>query len=152
MTYGFLSRSCSYCPNLIAVAPVTRDRDLSKPHDYEVIMLVPPEVGYPMEPFEWGLPDIQIWCLLIFWLVILLTLGSSKFIVILVTLGKSKLTLHFGQFTVILLSLGKMLSCRKQSTPSPFDKKFKKHAEDLAKLIFNHSVISNHKLGSPVNN
>ena len=44
------------------------------------------------------------------------------------TLGKTKLTLLvyfycFGQATVILLSLGKTVGCRKQSKPSLSDKK-----------------------------
>ena len=62
----------------------------------------------------------------IFKLVILLILSSLKLIFILLTLGKSKLTLFFsstdfGQFTVILLCLGK--TCHKKQS-----KKFKNHA------------------------
>ena len=49
---------------------------------------LPPEAEYPMEPFEWGSPTVQISKLLI-----LLTLSSSKLLVILLTLGKSKLIL-----------------------------------------------------------
>ena len=61
--YGLLSRSCFYCPNLITVAPVTRDKgDLTKSHDYEVMMSLPPDVEYPIEPFEWGLLAAQVWC------------------------------------------------------------------------------------------
>ena len=55
---------------------------------------------------------------MVFKLVILLTLSSSKLVFILLTLGKSELTLfvpfyYFGQVTVILLSLGK--TSQKQS-------------------------------------
>ena len=39
----------------------TRDRDLSKSCDYEVMTSPPPEAEYPMESFEWGLPAVQIW-------------------------------------------------------------------------------------------
>ena len=42
-----------YCPNLITVAPATRDKgDLTKSHDYEVMMSLPPDLEYPIEPFE----------------------------------------------------------------------------------------------------
>ena len=34
----------------------------------------------------------------------------------------------FGQVAVILLSLGKMLSCKKQFKPPLFDNKFRNHA------------------------
>ena len=69
--------------------------------DYELMTLLLPEEEYPMEPFLWYLPAVQIWCsfLLLDWryrdfkLVILLTLSSSKLIFILITLGKSKLSL-----------------------------------------------------------
>ena len=30
--YGLLSRSCFYCPNLIAVAPVTRVKEIFQSH------------------------------------------------------------------------------------------------------------------------
>ena len=30
--YGLLSRSCLYCPNLITVAPVTRDKEMCQSH------------------------------------------------------------------------------------------------------------------------
>ena len=54
--YRLLSTSCFYCPNLVIVAPVTRDKgDLSKSHDYEVMMSLPSDVEYPIELFEWGL-------------------------------------------------------------------------------------------------
>ena len=78
---------------------VTRDRDLS--HDYELMTSLPPEEEQPMEPFQWCLPTVQIWRFSlfvtgdtqIFKLVILLTLSSSKSMFILLTLGKSNLTL-----------------------------------------------------------
>ena len=79
-------------------------------------------------------------------------LSSSKLMAILLTLGKSKLTLliyfhYFGQIISILLSLGKMLSCKKtiqtQSKPSPFDKNFKNHLKDLTQVIFNDSISGN---------
>ena len=58
--YRLLSRSCFYCPNLITVASITRDkRDLSKSHDYEVIMSLPLDVEYLTETFEWGLLAVQ---------------------------------------------------------------------------------------------
>ena len=70
----------------------------------------------------------------IFKLVILLTLINSKLMVIFLTLCKSKLTLtvyssDFRQATVILLSLGKMLGCEKQSKLHPFDKKIRNHTQ-----------------------
>ena len=40
---------------------VTGERHLSQSHDYEVITSLPPEANYTMEPFEWGLPGVQIW-------------------------------------------------------------------------------------------
>ena len=37
----------------MTVAPVTRHKgDLTKSHDYEVMMSLPPDVEYPIEPFE----------------------------------------------------------------------------------------------------
>ena len=62
-----------------------------------------------------------------------MTLSSSKMIVILLIFGKSKLILlvhfsDFGQVTVVLVSLGKTLGCKKQFKPPPFDKKFRNHA------------------------
>ena len=79
---------------------------------------------------------------------ILVTLNSSKLIVILLTLGKSKLArlvyfTNFGQVTVTLLCLDKTLGHEKQSIPSPFDKKVKNHAQDLAQVIFNDSISLN---------
>ena len=68
-------------------------------------------------------------------------------IFILLTLGKKILILflpfhYFGQVTVVLLCLGK--ACHdKQSKPSPFDKKFKNHALDLAQVIVNDSISQN---------
>ena len=53
--------------------------------------------------------------------------------------------------SVTLLTLGRTLGREKRSKPSPFDKKFKNQAQDLAQVIFNDSVSSNHELGSPVN-
>ena len=75
--------------------------------------------------------------------------------VILLTLGKSKLTLliyfySFGQVTIFVLSLGKTLGRKKQSKPYLFDKKFENHAQDLAKVIFKDSVRGNQEVGSPV--
>ena len=59
-------------------------------------------------------------------------LSSSKLVVILLILGKSKLTERedfkdFGQVTIILLRLGKTLGCKKQSKPPPLGKKFMIH-------------------------
>ena len=31
-------------------------------HDYELMTSLPPEAEYPMEPFRWCLPAVQIWC------------------------------------------------------------------------------------------
>ena len=69
------------------------------------------------------------------------------------TLGKSKLALlvhlnEFGQATVILPSLGKMLGHEKQSKHSQYHKKFKNNAWDLAQVIFNDSISGNAELGS----
>ena len=75
---------------------VTKDQgDLSKSHNYEAIMSLPPDVEHPIERFEWGTQ--------IFKLVILLTLSSSKLIVIFSNFGQVKLdpTCSF------LLTLGK---------------------------------------------
>ena len=66
--------------------------------------------------------------ILISTLVILLTLNSSKMIVILLNLDRSKFIFtEFGKVTVNLLSLGKTLGRKKQSRPSTFDKRFKNH-------------------------
>ena len=35
---------------------------MSKSHEYEVMISVLPEAGYPIEPFEWSLHTVQIWC------------------------------------------------------------------------------------------
>ena len=72
------------------------------------------------------------------------------------TLGKLKFTLlvhiyHFGQAKVILLRLGKMGGHEKQSQPLWLAKKFKKHAQDLAQVIFSDSISRNQELGSQVN-
>ena len=32
--------------------------------NYEVMTSLPPEAEYPMDPFEWGWPDAQIWMFL----------------------------------------------------------------------------------------
>ena len=45
---------------MITVAPVTRDEDLSKSHDYEVMTSLPPDLENQTEPFEWGLPAVQV--------------------------------------------------------------------------------------------
>ena len=50
------------------------------------------------------------------------------------------IVIKLGMATIILLTLGKTLDQEKQSKPSPFDKKFKNQAVDLAKVIFNDSV------------
>ena len=34
---------------------------MSKSCDYEVMTSLPPEAEYPVEPFQWGLPAVQIW-------------------------------------------------------------------------------------------
>ena len=39
---------------------VTREKDLSG--DYKVMASLPTEVKYPVEPFEWGLLAVQVWC------------------------------------------------------------------------------------------
>ena len=95
---------------------------------------------------------LDIWILK---LVILLSLTSSELIIILITLARSKLTLlistNFEQVTVNLQSLGKILFFKKQSKPSPFDTKFKNHAQSLAQVIFNDPINGNQELGSPVN-
>ena len=60
-----------------------------------------PEVGYPIEPFEWGIPAAQIWCfyLLHDWRYIdfhtchFVTLSSLKLVINFLTLEESKLTL-----------------------------------------------------------
>ena len=63
--YGLISRSCFYSPNLITVDPLEPDiRDLSKSHNYEVMTSLLLEGKYPIEPFKWGLPALQIWMFL----------------------------------------------------------------------------------------
>ena len=47
----FLSR-CFYCPNLITVAPETRDNEIYQSYEYAVMTSVPSEARYPIEPFE----------------------------------------------------------------------------------------------------
>ena len=49
MPYGFLSRACFYCPNLIAVAPVARNKEISQSHVI-IMTLVPLEVEYSVDP------------------------------------------------------------------------------------------------------
>ena len=34
---------------------------MPKSHDYKVMTSLTSEAKYPMEPFEWGLPAVQIW-------------------------------------------------------------------------------------------
>ena len=92
----------------------------------------------------------------VFKLVILLTLSSSKLIVILLTFGNSQFNLllyysEFQQVKVTLLSLGKMLDCKKISKPPLLDKKFRNHGKGLALVIFNDSIKRNEELSSPVN-
>ena len=53
--------------------------------------------------------------------------------------------------TVILPSLSKTLHREKQSKPTPFDKKLKNGAQDLAQVIFNDLISRNQELGSLVN-
>ena len=48
-------------PNFYKSSPsVTWDKDLS--HDYELVISLLPEAENPMEPFQWCLPAVQIWC------------------------------------------------------------------------------------------
>ena len=105
--------------------------------DYEVMLSVPPEV----EPFEWGLPAVQIWC---FWL-----LRNCRYIDFQIDhfddFEYFKIDSQFADFGRVKIgfssyfyllwaghscftSLGKMLDCKKQSKPSPFDKKLKNQA------------------------
>ena len=53
----------------------------------------------------------------------------------------------YSYFTV----LGKTLGHEKQSKPSPFDKKFKNQAYDLAQVIFNDLIKGNQEVGFSVN-
>ena len=95
------------------------------------------------------------WDIQIFKLVILLTLSSSKLIVILLNLGKTKLILFvhlsvFGQARVILMSLSKMLGCKKKQSKHPLlDKHFRKYAQGLAEVIFNDSDQSESRTEFP---
>ena len=114
--------------------------------DYELMTLLLFEEEYPMQPFQWCLPAVQIWC---FWflhdwryrdfkLVFFLIMSISKLILILLTLGKSKLSLFvlFGQVTVTLLSLGKTYR-EKQSKRSRFDKNSRTTINDSSAGIKN---------------
>ena len=114
---------------------------------------LPNGAEYPIEPFKWGLPvskfdvssipmtdDIYI-----FKLVILLTLNSSKLIVILMALDKLKLTLHAhfyycGQVTVTLLSLGETKNPRTTQLLV------------LAQVIYNGLISRNEELVSQFTN
>ena len=40
---------------------ITREKDLLG--DCKAMGSLPPQVEYPMEPVEWGLPAVQVWCL-----------------------------------------------------------------------------------------
>ena len=54
-TYELLSRSCFYCPNLITAALL----QLEIKRFVQVTCLYADD---STESFEWGLPDVQIWC------------------------------------------------------------------------------------------
>ena len=42
---------------------MNKDKEIcQKSGEYEVMTLAPPGAGYPIEPFEWGLSAVQIWC------------------------------------------------------------------------------------------
>ena len=102
---------------------------------------LPPSAEDLIEHFEWGLPNVQVLC---FWLLhdlryidfqtghfahfehLIVNSHSADF-------GQVKIELlvnikGFGQFTVILLSLGKALGCEKLSKTPPLDKKNQNHA------------------------
>ena len=112
---------------------------------------LPNGAEYPIEPFKWGLPvskfdvssipmtdDIYI-----FKLVILLTLNSSKLIVILMPLDKLKLTLHAHFYW--------LWAGHSYFTDSGRDKKSKNHALlVLAQVIYNDLISRNEELASPV--
>ena len=78
-----------------------------------------------MEPFEWGLPAVQILCFYILhdWRYIDFHTGHFA--------DFEHFKIHhftkFKQVTVILWSLSKELGFQKQLKPSPFDTKFKKY-------------------------
>ena len=57
--FGLMSRNCFYCPNLIQLDPMTRDKEICQSHTNEVMVSVTPKVGYPTELFEWGLPYLM---------------------------------------------------------------------------------------------
>ena len=112
---------------------------------------LPNGAEYPIEPFKWGLPVSKFDVssipmtdnIYIFKLVILLTLNSSKLIVILMALDKLKLTLHAhfyycGQVTVTLLSLGETKNPRTTQLLV------------LAQVIYNGLISRNEELVSPV--
>ena len=92
------------------------------------MMSLTPELEDPMEPFECGLPAVSSFSLTgdiqIFKLAIFLTMNSSKLIVTLLALGKSKLPYSFIFTIHFFVTLGH----KKQSKPSLFDQKFKNDA------------------------
>ena len=47
--------------------------------------------------------------------------------------------------------LGQHIKSRKTSKPSPFDKRFENHAQDLAQILFNDSISGNQELSCQVN-
>ena len=140
---------------------------MSKSHNYEVMKSLPPEAEDPVEFFEWGLPYVRFdaSCFSMTWEIDFQTGHLSDFeqfkvdshsAHFLLTLGKSKLTIlvyfsDFGHITVILLRLGKMLGCKKQSKHPPFDKKFRNHIQGPAQVVFNDSISQNEELSCPVN-
>ena len=118
-------------PKLITVGPETRDKEI-KSCEYEVMTSVPSEVGYPIEPLEWGLP-----CWLVIhrfsncsfcWNWAVQNWKSFSWIWENQNLPYLFVFTAFGQVTVILLSSGKTLDSEKQYQPSLFDKKFNNHA------------------------
>ena len=123
--------------------------------NYQVKTSLPPEAEYSINPFEWGymLSKFDVYILsmtrniYVFKLVISLTLRSSKLIVILVTLGKSKLTLlvyfywHWAGHSYFTEFGQDIRSWETIQTLS--DKKFKNDAYDLAQVIFNDSISRN---------
>ena len=87
--------------------------------------LVPHEVGYPIEPFECGLPAVLMWCFLLFhdWRYVDFQTGHFA------DFEQFKIDNHFANFrqdktdptclfsltlgwSVILMSLGKTLGCK----------------------------------------
>ena len=102
VSYRLLSRSCFYCPNLITVVFVTRDKELCQSR----VIMRKWRQYLLRQSTQWNpLNEVYLLCkfgvssfsmtgdIKIFKLVILLTLSSSKLIVIFLSFGKLKLTL-----------------------------------------------------------